>query len=200
MSTLAGLRNQRTQALDDNQSQLIATYEDRLQAIKDAEDARAYQTAEREAQQEWQSGENALNREQSQRQFDIQQAFSEKQWEAQQSQWRDEFDYNKKSDAQKLAYNYVVSIVGNGGTPSDSLLAQAGLSRADANAMKKKKSSGVYPKKQNPKEETPGQTPGQVTDSSFLDGMGGNRMTLPLPTGYAGIFFNNTSLTKNMHE
>ena len=151
MSTLAGLRNQRTKALDDNQSQLISTYEDRIQAIKDAEDARAFQTSEREAQQAWQSSENALNRQQSQNQFDIQQAFNEKQWEAQQSQWREEFDYNKKSDAQKLAYNYVVSIIGNGGSPSDALLAQAGLSRADANAMSKKKngsssgsSSGKY--------------------------------------------------------
>lgn len=143
MSTLAGLRNQRTKALDDNQSQLISTYEDRIQAVKDAEDARAFQTSEREAQQEWQSSENALNRQQSQQQFDIQQAFNERQWEAQQSQWREEFDYNKKSDAQKIAYNYVVSIIGNGGSPSDSLLAQAGLSRADANAMSaKKKGSG----------------------------------------------------------
>lgn len=220
MSTLAGLRNQKAKALDDNNSQLIADYENRLQTLREAEEARKFQTSEREAQQAWQSGENelarafqtsereaqqlyntsereaqqkyntlereaqqgyntseriaqqaftaeqnklaqefnaeqaALDREQNQGQFDAQlafnreeaardqgnkdiaQAFAEKQFEAQQAQWREEFDYNKMSDDQKLAYNYIVSILGNGGDPSDELLARAGLSREDANAMK----------------------------------------------------------------
>ena len=213
MSTLAGLRNQRTKALDDNNSQLISTYEDRLQAIKDAEDARAYQTSEREAQQEWQAGQTklaqefqaaqaALDREQNQSQFDtnlaynrekdalaqsnyekefaykqeqdaIAQAFNEKQWEAQQAQWREEFDYNKMSDEQKLAYNYVVSILENGGDPSDELLAKAGLSRADANAMKTNaRSSGYYtPKSGN--DETGNET--GDTDSRLKDLLNGKR-------------------------
>ena len=271
MSTLGGLRNQKVKALDDNNSQLIADYENRLQTLREAEEARKFQTSEREAQQAWQSGENelarafqtsereaqqlyntsereaqqkyntlereaqqgwqsgenalarafqtsereaqqgyntsereaaqaystsereaqqaystsereaqqayntserlaqqdfnaaqaALDRAQNQGQFeaqlnfnreeaardqsnrDIAQAFAEKQWEDQQAQWREEFDYNKMSDDQKLAYNYAVAILGNGGDPSDELLARAGLSRADANAMKAKaKSSG----------------------------------------------------------
>lgn len=76
-----------------------------------------------------------------------QQSFSEKQWQAQQDQWKQEFDYNKKTTEQKLAYETAVTILGNGGDPSDALLKQAGLSRADANAMKKKVSSGGGGKK-----------------------------------------------------
>lgn len=66
-------------------------------------------------------------------------AVSDSQWErsfnAQNDQWKQQFEYNKMSDDQKLAYNYVTAIIGQGGTPSDELLARAGLSRADANAM-----------------------------------------------------------------
>lgn len=232
MSTLAGLRNQRTKALDDNQSQLIADYENRLQSLREAEEARKFQTSEREAQQAWQSGENALarafqtsereaqqtyntsereasqayntaereaqqgftadqaalDRAQNQAQFDanlafqqseaaraqsnweIQQAFNEKQWETQQAEWREEFEYNKMSDEQKLAYNYVVSILANGGDPSDELLAKAGLSREDANAMKTKAVSyGSYtPKQQNDTEES------TTNDNDFIEGLYGS--------------------------
>jgi hypothetical protein len=105
-----------------------------------------YNTGEREAQQVWQSGENALNRAQDQAQFEANLGFqreraavSDDQWERQfnnaNDQWKQQFDYNKMSDDQKLAYNYVTAIIGQGGTPSDDLLARAGLSRNDANAM-----------------------------------------------------------------
>jgi hypothetical protein len=115
---------------------------------------REHTTSERLASQEWQSGENALNRAQSQSQFEanlsyqrerdaqsqqnwaIEQAFREQQAEVQQAQWREQFDYGTKTDDQKIAYNYVAQAAANGGDVSDELLARAGLSRADYNAMK----------------------------------------------------------------
>ena len=60
--TLANINQQRNKALMDNDDQLIADYENRLQTIEEAEAARAFQTSEREAQQAWQSGENELAR------------------------------------------------------------------------------------------------------------------------------------------
>lgn len=89
--TLANMDKQKIDALDDNQSAMIADYESRLQDIEAQELAqsnwerqfaegqrqfnegqnfqrsenalnRSFQTSEREAQQGWQSGENALNR------------------------------------------------------------------------------------------------------------------------------------------
>lgn len=60
--TLANINQQRNKALMDIDDQLIADYENRLQAIEEAEAARAFQTSEREAQQAWQSGENELAR------------------------------------------------------------------------------------------------------------------------------------------
>lgn len=68
--------------------------------------------------------------------WEIQQAFAEKQWQAQQDQWKQEFDYNKMSNDQKLAYETVINIISQGNDPSDDLLKRAGISRADANAMK----------------------------------------------------------------
>ena len=86
--------------------------------------------------------------------------FQQKQWEAQQAQWREEFDYNKMSDDQKLAYNYAVSILGQGGDPSDDLLARAGLSRADANAMKTQAATSGGRSGKNPKStDEPANTP-----------------------------------------
>lgn len=114
----------------------------------------AYNTAERLAQQNWQAGQSALERAQNQAQFDaqlayqreqlaqnqtqfnIQQAFNERQWAAQQEQWKSEFEYNKMSDSQKIAYNYIVAAAAQGGDVSDALLQQAGISREDYNAMK----------------------------------------------------------------
>ena len=54
--------------------------------------------------------ETAYSREQDA----LNRAFSEKQWQAQQEQWKQEFDYNKMSDDQKLAYNYIVNAAANG--------------------------------------------------------------------------------------
>ena len=127
--------------------------------------AREFQAAQNAQNQAWQSGENALNRAQDQAQFDAnlaynreragvadeqwqqqfaeaqkntawQQEFSQRQWEAQQEQWRQTFDYNKMSDTQKIAYNYVMAALERGTDVTDDLLAKAGLTRRDFDAMK----------------------------------------------------------------
>lgn len=63
-------------------------------------------------------------------------------------QWQKSFDYQDKSNQQQIALQYINQMLQNGGTPSDDLLKQAGLSRKDYDQMKKKQSSGGrYPKK-----------------------------------------------------
>ena len=97
--------------------------------------------------------QNALNRQMEMEQFnanlafqqseaarnqsnwEISQAFAEKQWEAQQEQWKEEFEYNKMSTDQKLYYNYIMKALEVRGNVSDEMLAKAGISRADYNAM-----------------------------------------------------------------
>lgn len=126
----ANLLNQKVKAQNDIDAAQIADYQSRISQLE-----------QQELENEWKQKEfdfQQAEADRAQSNFEIQQAFNEKQWEAQQDQWKQEFEYNKKSDTQKLAYNYVVSIIGNGGSPSDALLAQAGLSRADANAMSSK--------------------------------------------------------------
>ena len=76
------------------------------------------------------------------------------------AQWREQFDYGKTRDAvsdqqwqaafdadrddqqQAVAAEYVKSIISAGNVPSDELLARAGLSRADAEAMIAQAASG----------------------------------------------------------
>lgn len=78
---------------------------------------------------------------------------SNKQWQAQfdygkdrdkvsDEQWQKQFDYQDKTAQQQVALQYINNILQKGGTPSDALLAQAGLSRADYNQMKNKSSGG----------------------------------------------------------
>lgn len=125
--------------------QIYNTGEREAQQIYNAgerEAQQAWQAGQTAQQQAWQSGENALNRAQDQAQFEVQQAFNEKQWQAQQDQWRQQFEYTKMSTDQKLAYETVINIIGQGNDPSDDLLARAGISRADVNAMKAQASSG----------------------------------------------------------
>lgn len=113
--------------------------------------------------------------------FELQQAFAERQWEAQQEQWREQFDYSKMSDSQKLAYNYIVTAASNGGDVSDALLTQAGISRQDYNAMKAQAvSSGAAgtPKKDTtPDTTTPTDqtTIGALTSAAL--GLGANTST-----------------------
>ena len=96
---------------------------------------------------EFQESEAARN----QRNLEIQQAFNEKQWNAQQEQWKQEFEYSKMTNQQKIAYETLVNIIAQGNDPSDALLKQAGISRADANAMKAQaKASGSSTGSGNP--------------------------------------------------
>lgn len=140
---VGNLLNQKINARNDLGKSLISEYQRALNTQEEAEANRAFQTAEREAQQAWQAEQNALNREQEQSQFEIKQAFSEKQWADQQEQWREEFGYQQKSDDQKLAYNYVMAMIEKGKTPSDDLLARAGLSNADYTTMTAQASGGT---------------------------------------------------------
>lgn len=104
---------------------------------------RAYNTAERIAQQSFQSGENALSRAENARQFNEQMAYNQAQADRSADQWERSFNQDNMTADQKLAASYVAAIAEQGGTPSDALLARAGLSRADAEAMRKGgKSSG----------------------------------------------------------
>jgi hypothetical protein len=121
--------------LNREQQEALQRLSQEFSAGESAKDRELQKTLQ-ELSQAFQSRENALNRTQSQSQFDIEMAFKEKQLTATQDQWKQEFDYNKMSDAQKLAYNYVVNAASNGGDVSDALLEKAGLSREDYNAMK----------------------------------------------------------------
>ena len=131
--------------------------------------AREFQAQQNLQNQQWQSGENALNRQQSQSQFDTQLAYQkernviedafrqqqldmqQQQWEAQQAQWREEFEYSKMTNDQKIAFEVISAAVGNGQDVSDDILQRAGISRDDFNSMKTQaKSSGTV----NPKIDT----------------------------------------------
>lgn len=65
------------------------------------------------------------------------QAFQQGQADRSADQWERSFAQSNDSADRQLAASYVSSIIANGGNPSDALLARAGLSRADADAMKK---------------------------------------------------------------
>ena len=57
-------------------------------------------------------------------------------------QWQAQFDQGKAQSDQQVALGVINKIVANGGTASDALLQQAGISRDDFNAMLKDQSSG----------------------------------------------------------
>ena len=96
-----------------------------------------YNTAERIAQQNYQSGENALTRAENARQFNEQMGYNYAQADRSADQWERSFAQDNMTADQKLAASYVAAIAEQGGIPSDELLARAGLSRADAEAMRK---------------------------------------------------------------
>lgn len=68
------------------------------------------------------------------------------QQEQAQKNWQAEFDFQKEGQQKQIAIQYINNMLQNGGTPSDDLLSQAGLSRKDYDQMKKKQSSGGYSK------------------------------------------------------
>ena len=147
---LGNLNNQRAKALGDIDSEMIADYENRLQNIEEAEAARAFQTSEREAQQNWQSAENELARAFQTKEREAQQVYNTGEREAQQA-WQSgenaltldekkrQFDlsFGQSNDQydKSLAVSWVQSLLASGQMPTDDLLAQAGLSKENAQAM-----------------------------------------------------------------
>ena len=59
---------------------------------------------------------------------------------------REQFQYQKDADKQQIAIQYINNMLQNGGTPSDDLLKQAGISRKDYEQMKKKNTVVYRPK------------------------------------------------------
>jgi hypothetical protein len=91
------------------------------------------------ANQQW---EQSFNADQQQRTIQNQQW--QQSFNAQQAQWREQFDYNAKSDAQKTAFNVAAQAAALGNDVDDYLLGRAGLTRADFNSMKQQAAAGGY--------------------------------------------------------
>lgn len=155
--TLAGIDRQRIEALEDNESALIADYENRLADIEQqeqaadqwerqfAENQRQYNTslnfqqaeADR-AQKNTEWGQAFQERQYGDSRADVawNQAFQTQQANQAASQWEREFARSGDDTGRQIAMSYISQIAANGGDPSDDLLRQAGLSRADYNAMR----------------------------------------------------------------
>lgn len=150
IQTQANLQDQKAKERNRIGEAFIADYQSRLSQLEENEANRELQREQFQATQDYNYAQLAQQKEltqaqmaQNETQFNIQQAFNEKQWEAQQAQWREQFDYSKMGDDQKMAYNYIVAAAAQDGEVTDDLLARAGLSREDYNAMRvKAKSSG----------------------------------------------------------
>ena len=137
--TLANLNNQKIEAQNNIRAAQIADYQNRISQLEqqEAENERwEREFAANQEQNAWSRGFQEAEAARQQGNWELQQAFNEKQWQAQQDQWKQEFEYSKMSTDQKLAYETIMTIIGQGNDPSDDLLARAGLSRADVNAMK----------------------------------------------------------------
>ena len=119
---LANINQQKIEAQNNIWNNQIADYENRLGALE-SEEAEAERW---ERQFEANRADVAWNQNFQQGQADL----AAQQWERQFAQGNNDTD-------RQLAAGYVSAIVAQGGTPSDDLLARAGLSRADAEAMRK---------------------------------------------------------------
>ena len=103
-------------------------------AVSDARYAQEY--ADSRADTAWQKSFQERQYADSRSDTAWQQAFTERQWEAQQAQWREEFDYQKMTNDQKIAFSVIEEALANGKDVPDSILERAGISRADYNSMK----------------------------------------------------------------
>jgi hypothetical protein len=132
--TLANMDRQKIDALDDNQSAMIADYESRLQDIEAQELAqnnwerqfaegqrqfdegqsfqrsenalnRAFQTSEREAQQGWQSNENALNRNENRYQFETNLNYQRERDAVGDRQWQQNFAEGQRQFNEQIGLN-----------------------------------------------------------------------------------------------
>lgn len=174
--TLANLNNQKIEAQNNIRAAQIADYQNRISQLEqqEAENERwEREFAANQEQNAWSRGFQEAEAAREQGNWEIQQAFNEKQWQAQQDQWKQEFEYSKMSTDQKLAYETIMTIIGQGNDPSDDLLARAGLSRADVNAMKAQAvtssggKGGSTPGTTNPGTTNPTTNP----STTFLDGL-----------------------------
>lgn len=152
----AGLLNDKTKAQNDIYAAQIADYQNRIGQIEQQElENQRYeqQYADQRADTAWsqnmQTQQFEYQKEQAAQQMAYQKerdaisdAFNEKQWQAQQDQWKQEFDYNSKSNDQKLAFDIVTAALSAGNDSDDATLARAGITRAEFNSMKKKSSGG----------------------------------------------------------
>lgn len=112
----ANLYNQKINAANDIGSQQIADYENRLYQLEKDEDERAYRDKAFDEQV---------------RQYDEGFAYQKEQDALNQAFQREQFEYGKDSDDRKYAYELALSMIQNGKTPSDDLLASAGISKED---------------------------------------------------------------------
>ena len=96
------------------------------------------------------------------------QNFQQSQADRSADQWERQFAQGNSDADRQLAASYVAAIVAQGGTPSDELLARAGLSRADAEAMRKGATGGSNGPG-NPGPSNPGDNPPPGNPDSFLD-------------------------------
>lgn len=117
------------------------------------------------------------NKDQWQQQFD----YGKDRDKVSDEQWQKSFDYQDKSNQQQIALQYINQMLTNGGTPSDDLLKQAGLSRSDYEQMKKKSSGGGKKKTTNDPNANPSDPNASGSDPytdmyNFLNGLfgGGN--------------------------
>jgi len=159
---LAQIGDQKIKAQNTIRDNLIADYENRLGALE-SEEAEAERW---ERQFEANRADVAWN-----------QNFQQGQADLAAQQWEREFTRGTDSADRQLAASYVSAIVAQGGTPSDDLLARAGLSRADAEAMRKGASggSGGGPSPSNPGNDTPPGNPnGLFSDMPTLSDLAGN--------------------------
>lgn len=162
---LDNINKNRTDALNDNQSALIADYENRLGEIEQQEAEADRWEREFAANRE----DAAWQKENADRTFNYQKerdAVGDNQWnltfgyqqerdKVTDDRWEREFGANRSDAEQALAWQFVQTALSNGNIPSDELLAKAGLTRADAEMMAKKAGGGGGGRGGNPgKNET----------------------------------------------
>jgi hypothetical protein len=97
-----------------------------------------------EADRQWQKAFDAQQAQQAEQNRQWQQTFSYQQSRdtVSDQQWQKAFDQSNTNTDRQLAASYIQAIIANGQDPTDELLARAGLSRADANAMKAQIAAG----------------------------------------------------------
>jgi hypothetical protein len=98
------------------------------------------------ANQQWEQQFNANQQQQTiaNQQWE-QQFIADQNYKAQQQEnWKEQLGYEQLSNLQKISMEKVMAIIQNGNDPDDTLLGQAGMTRAEANGMKKQVQSGNF--------------------------------------------------------